>query len=175
MSPKRTLILLPFEKSLSRYPLTLSLLIPLLLSGCGFFRSSADHTIGVSQPLSIVLPANFSTGYRWVLDPPLQTAHLLDESYSSPSLPGAPGKQTLRVVFPREGRFNLKFAYRRLWEPATIPAAQTTNFVVQVSPSDMNSNIIQQLFPEKNLPSTVPLPEEDQPKPAPGKLQIRKA
>jgi predicted secreted protein len=167
--------LLPFEKSLSRYALTLSLLIPLLLSGCGFFRSSADHTIGVSQPLSIVLPANFSTGYRWVLDPPLQTAYLLDDSYSSPSLPGAPGKQTLRVVFPREGRFNLKFAYRRLWEPATIPAAQTTNFVVQVSPSDKNSNIMQQLFPEKNLPSTVPLPEEDQPKPAPGKLQIRKA
>jgi hypothetical protein len=69
----------------------------------------------------------------------------------------------------------LKFAYRRLWEPATIPAAQTTNFVVQVSPSDKNSNIMQQLFPEKNLPSTIPLPEEDQPKPAPGKLQIRKA
>ena len=169
------LILLPFEKSLSRSLLILSLLFPLFLSGCGFFSSSADHTIGVSQPLSIVLPANFSTGYRWVLDPPLQTAHLLDETYSSPSLPGAPGKQTLRVVFPREGRFNLKFAYRRLWEPATVPAAQTTNFVVQVSPSDNNSNILQQLFPEKNLPSTVPLPEEDQPKPAPGKLQIRKA
>ena len=169
------LILLPFEKSLSRSLHILSLLIPLLLSGCGFFRSSADHTIGVSQPLSIVLPANFSTGYRWVLDPPLQTAHLLDESYSSPSLPGAPGKQTLCVVFPREGRFNLKFAYRRLWEPATVPAAQTTNFVVQVSPSAKNSSIMQQLFPEKDLPSTVPLPEEDQPKPAPGKLQIRKA
>ena len=168
-------ILLPFEKSLSRYALIISPLIPLLLSGCGFFRSSADHTIGVSQPLSIVLPANFSTGYRWVLDPPLQTAHLLDESYSSPSLPGAPGKQTLRVVFPREGRFNLKFAYRRLWEPATIPAAQTTNFVVQVSSAAKNSNIMQQLFPEKNLPSSVPLPEEDQPKPAAGKLQIRKA
>lgn len=167
--------LLPFEKSLSCAPHILSLLIPLLLSGCGFFRSSADHTIGVSQPLSIVLPANFSTGYRWVLDPPLQTAHLLDESYSSPSLPGAPGKQTLRVVFPREGRFNLKFAYRRLWEPASVPAAQTTNFVVQVSPADKNPSIMEQLFPEKNLPSTIPLPEEDQPKPAPGKLQIRKA
>ena len=169
------LILLPFEKSLSRSPLILSLLIPLLLSGCGFFRSSADHIIGVSQPLSIVLPANFSTGYRWVLDPPLQTAHLLDESYSSPSLPGAPGKQTLRVVFPREGRFNLKFAYRRLWEPATVPAPQTTNFVVQVSSALKNSSIMQQLFPEKSLPSSVPLPEEDQPKPSPGKLQIRKA
>jgi predicted secreted protein len=169
------LILLPFGKSLSRSSLILSLLIPLILSGCGFFRSSADHTIRVSQPLSIVLPANFSTGFRWVLDPPLQTAHLLDDSYSSPSLPGAPGKQTLRVVFPREGRFNLKFAYRRLWEPATVPAAQTTNFVVQVSSEAKNPNIMQQLFPEKNLPSTVPMPEEDQPKPAPGKLQIRKA
>ena len=167
--------MLPFENSRSRFSPTLALLFPLLLSGCGFFRSSADHTIAVSQPLSIVLPANFSTGYRWVLDPPLQTARLLDESYSSPPLPGAPGKQTLRVVFPREGRFNLKFAYRRLWEPTSVPAAQTTNFVVHVSPAEKNSNIMRQLFPEKNLPSTVPLPEEDQPKPAPGKLQIRKA
>jgi hypothetical protein len=81
----------------------------------------------------------------------------------------------MRVVFPREGRFNLKFAYRRLWEPPSVPAVQTTNFVVQVSSAAKNSNIMQQLFPEKNLPSSVPLPEEDQPKPAPGKLQIRKA
>jgi predicted secreted protein len=169
------LILLPSEKSLRQFSHILFFLFLLLLSGCGFFRSSADHTIGVSQPLSIVLPANFSTGYRWVLDPPLQTAHLLDESYSSPSLPGAPGKQTLRVVFPREGRFNLKFAYRRLWDPASVPAAQTTNLVVQVSTADKNSSIMQQLFPEKTLPSSVPLPEEDQPKPSPGKLQIRKA
>jgi hypothetical protein len=47
--------------------------------------------------------------------------------------------------------------------------------VVQVSTADKNSSIMQQLFPEKTLPSSVPLPEEDQPKPSPGKLQIRKA
>jgi hypothetical protein len=122
---------------------------------------------------TVVLPARL--GIQQSLDDEVQTAHLLDESYSSPSLPGAPGKQTLRVVFPREGRFNLKFAYRRLWESASVPAVQTTNFVVQVSSAAKNSNIMQQLFPERNLPSSVPLPEEDQPKPAPGKLQIRKA
>lgn len=168
------LILLPCGKSLNRLLFTLSFLASCLLCGCGFFRPSADHTIGVSQPLAIVLPANFSTGYRWVLDPPLQTAHLLDESYAAPSLPGAPGKQTLRVVFPREGRFNLKFAYRRLWESASVPSAQTTNLVVLVTPAEKDSDLMRQLFPEKNLPSTVPLPEEDEPKSAPGKLQIRR-
>ena len=168
-------ILLPFEKSLSRYALILSLFFPLLLSGCGFFRSSADHTIGVSQPLSIVLPANFSTGYRWVLDPPLQTAHLLDESYSSPSLPGAPGKQTLRVVFPREGRFNLKFAYRRLWEPASIPPAQSTNLVVKVHPAQGDRTLMERLFTKDIAPeSNIAQPEEEEPQTTDRKVELRR-
>ncbi|KRP31888.1 MAG: hypothetical protein ABS33_04205 [Verrucomicrobia subdivision 6 bacterium BACL9 MAG-120924-bin69] len=99
-----------------------------------------------------------------MLDPPLQTARLLDESYTSPNLPGAPGTQTLRVVFPREGRFNLKFAYRRLWEPASIPSAQTTNVIVEVISGQENRPLMERLFTKDIEPaSNVPQPEEEEP------------
>ena len=165
--------LLPFEKS----PKDLSLVLLgtfFLLAGCGFFRPVADKKTPVAQPLAIVLPANFSTGYRWVLDPPLQTAHLLDESYSSPSLPGAPGQQTLRVVFRREGRFNLKFSYRRLWEASSVPPAQTTNFVVHVLPGEKKPSLIDQLFPPQSLDSRIPQPEEEAPIPSSNRIQLRR-
>ena len=174
MSPKRTPTLPPSAKFPSAlYPLLSAFLIS-LLSGCGLFRPSEDRTVPAAAPLVIALPANFSTGYRWVLDPPLQTAHLLDEKYSSPSIPGAQGEQTLRVVFPREGRFNLKLSYRRLWEPLTVPAVQMTNFVVLVTPKEKNSSMMEQLFPSQELPSAISQPEEEPAQNSPGKLQIRR-
>lgn len=85
--------------------------------------------------MEIRLPANFSTGYRWVLDPPLQAARVLSENYQGSSFSpnvGTAGIQVFRVVFPRDGKFNLKFSYRRLWEPSSVPPAQVTNLVVRV-------------------------------------------
>lgn len=153
-----------FGKSRNACWLLLPLILFTSLSGCGLFRRPADYKIPTAQPLSIALPANFSTGYRWVLDPPLQTARLLDESYTSPNLPGAPGTQTVRVVFPREGRFNLKFAYRRLWEPASIPSAQTTNVIVEVISGQENRPLMERLFTKDIEPaSNVPQPEEEEP------------
>ena len=90
-------------------------------SGC--FRDKPDIEAKAEHPVEIRLPANPSTGYRWMLDPPMQSGRILSESYESEAKDGrvgAPGTQILQVVFPREGRFNLKLAYRRLWEPATI-------------------------------------------------------
>ena len=165
--------MLPFEKS----PKELSLVFLatfFLLAGCGLFRPNVDKKTSAAQPLAIVLPANFSTGYRWVLDPPLQAAHLLNESYSSPSLPGAPGQQTLRVVFPREGRFTLRFSYRRLWESSSVPPAQTTNFVVQVLPGHKNSSIMEQIFPPQFSDSQIPQPEEEAPMPSTNRVQLRR-
>jgi predicted secreted protein len=167
------LTLPPFEKSPKDLPLVL-LAAFFLLAGCGFFRPNVDKKTLVAQPLAIVLPANFSTGYRWVLDPPLQTAHRLDESYSSPSLPGAPGQQTFRVVFPREGRFNLKFSYRRLWEASSVPPAQTTNFIVQVLPGHKNPSMMEQLFPPQSPDSRILQPEEEAPIPATNRIQLRR-
>ena len=89
-----------------------------ILGGCDFLRSKPSLQAQAGIPLAVTLPANFSTGYRWVLDPPMQTAQIISESYQPDStpVPGSPGQQTFQVVFSREGRFNLKFAYRRLWE-----------------------------------------------------------
>jgi predicted secreted protein len=165
--------LLPFEKSPKDLPLVL-LGTFFLLAGCGLFRPNVDKKTSAAQPLAIVLPANFSTGYRWVLDPPLQAAHLLNESYSSPSLPGAPGQQTLRVVFPREGRFTLRFSYRRLWESSSVPPAQTTNFVVQVLPGHKNPSIMEQLFAPQSSDSQIPQPEEEAPMPSTNRIQLRR-
>ncbi len=163
----------PFEKSPRDLPLVL-LGTFFLFAGCGLFRPDIDKKTVVAQPLEVVLPANFSTGYRWVLDPPIQTARLLNESYASPSVPGAPGEQTLRVVFPREGRFNLKFAYRRLWESSSVPAAQTTNLVVQVLPGRKNPSLMQQLFPSPSTGSQLPQPEEEAPNPSTHRIQLRR-
>lgn len=121
------------------------------------------------------MPANFSTGYRWVLDPPLQTARFLDESYRAPTLPGAPGKQTVRVIFPREGRFNLKLGYRRLWEPPTTPSVQMTNFIVQVISGAENRPLMERLFRKDFAPeSNVPQPEEDEPRPNRRRPELRR-
>jgi len=104
----------------------------------------------------------------------MQTARLVSESYlpSAASRPGTPGTQILRVVFPREGRFNLKLASRRLWESSSVPAAQTTNFVVQVLSSDKNPSMIQQLFPAQSLDLQIPQPEEEAP--STNRIQLRR-
>jgi len=126
--------------------------------------------------LEIRLPANFSTGYRWVLEPPLQAGHVLSEDYlkdSSDSKAGAPGTQSFRVVFPREGRFNLKFSYRRLWEPSTVSPAQTTNLVVLVIPRKSPPSVMETLFPP-GTPSNIPQPEEDQTPPPARPVELRR-
>ncbi|MEY5062226.1 MAG: Chagasin family peptidase inhibitor, partial [Verrucomicrobiota bacterium] len=90
--------------------IAICLILPLLLglfwaSGC--FRVHPDIDAKAEHPVEIRLPANPSTGYRWMLDPPLQSGRILSESYASDAKDGrvgAPGIQILQVVFPREGR-----------------------------------------------------------------------
>lgn len=126
--------------------------------------------------MEIRLPANFSTGYRWVLEPALQAGHVTSENYlkeSSGPMAGTPGIQTFRVVFPRDGRFNLKFAYRRLWEPSTVPPSQTTNLVVLVTPRKSPPSMLETLFPPK-APSNIPQPEEDQTPPPARPVELRR-
>ena len=115
--------------------------------------------------MEIRLPANFSTGYRWVLDPPLQAARVLSENYQGSSFSpnvGTAGIQVFRVVFPRDGKFNLKFSYRRLWEPSSVPPAQVTNLVVRVSPAKNARPLMETLFPGNETPdSNIPQPEDE--------------
>ena len=148
----------------------------ILVAGCGLIRSSHDLTTHAGEPLEVRLPANFSTGYRWVLDPPMQTARLVSESYlpSTEARPGTPGTQILRIIFPREGRFNLKLSSRRLWESSSVPAVQTTNFVVQVLSTGKNPSMLEQLFPSQSPDSQIPQPEEEAPIPFTNRIQLRR-
>jgi len=145
------------------------------MTGCGWLGRKPSFEVREGEPLEIRLPANFSTGYRWVLDPPAQSGRILSDNYvanSSDQRSGAPGIQTFRVEFPREGRFNLKFAYRRLWESSSTPPAQTTNLVILVTPRKSPSSMMEALF-STNAPSNIPQPEEDQPQPTPRKVELR--
>lgn len=149
-----------------------------LISGCGLIRSQADFTTPAGAPLAVPLPANFSTGYRWVLDPPLQSASVISDEYTSAKkdLPGSPGTQTFSLLFPREGRFTLKFAYRRLWEPSSTPPVQRTNLVIQVLPAKDGRSLVDKIFVKDNAPdSNVPLPEEEQPQTTTRRVEIKKS
>lgn len=150
--------------------IALWLTLPLILglfwaSGC--LGTRPDIEAKAEHPVEIRLPANPSTGYRWMLDPALQSGRILSESYESDTRGGrvgAPGTQVLQVVFPREGRFNLKLAYRRLWEPLSIPPAQTTNLVVTVHPAKGDPSLMERLFTKGVAPeSNIPQPEEEEP------------
>ena len=156
----------------------ITLLIPVAVWFClytsGCFHDQPDIEAKAEHPVEIRLPANPSTGYRWMLDPPMQSGRSLAESYEPSATDGrvgAPGTQILRVVFPREGRFNLKLAYRRLWEPVSVPPAQTTNLVVKVLPAKGDRTLMEKLFTKDvagdlNIPQ--PESEEEQP-PTPGR------
>jgi|GEM_PF-1022591 len=150
----------------------------ILFAGCGWLGDRPDIEAKAEHPVEVRLPANPSTGYRWMLDPPLQSGRILSESYESDTKEprvGASGTQILQVVFPREGRFNLKLAYRRLWEPASVPPAQTTNLVVKVHPAKGDRTLMEKLFTKDVAPdSQIPQPEEEEPQTTGRKVELRR-
>ena len=150
----------------------------MIAGGCGWLGDKPDIEAKAEHPVEIRLPANPSTGYRWMLDPPMQSGRILSESYESEAKDGrvgAPGTQILQVVFPREGRFNLKLAYRRLWEPLSIPPAQTTNLVVKVHPAKGDPSLMERLFTKDIAPeSNIPQPEEEEPQTTGRKVELRR-
>ena len=150
----------------------------IMIGGCGWLGDKPDIEAKAEHPVEVCLPANPSTGYRWMLDPPMQSGRILSESYTPGAQDGrvgAPGTQILQVVFPREGRFNLKLAYRRLWEPASIPPAQTTNFVVKVHPAKGDRTLMEKLFTKDISPeSLIAQPEDDEPQTSGRKVELRR-
>ena len=164
----------PIRKIATLIPLA----VWLCLGASGCFRDKPDIEAKAEHPVEIRLPANPSTGYRWVLDPPMQSGRILSEKFE-PSADdlrvGAPGTQALQVVFPREGRFNLKLAYRRLWDPATTLPAQTTNLVVMVLPAKGDRTLMERLFTKDISPdSNIPQPEEEEPQTTGRKVELRR-
>jgi predicted secreted protein len=146
------------------------------MAGCGWLIPKPSLETREGEPIEIRLPANFSTGYRWVLDPPQQSGCVLSENYlpdSDTKRAGAPGTQSFQMLFSRDGRFNLRFSYRRLWESSSIPPAQTTNLVILVTSKKASPSFIEALF-STNSPSTIPQPEEDQPSATTRNVELRK-
>ena len=159
-------------------PLVWIFILGVVVGGCGWLGDKPDIEAKAEHPVEVRLPANPSTGYRWMLDPPMQSGRILSESYESDAKDGqvgSPGTQIIQVVFPREGRFNLKLAYRRLWEPLSIPPAQTTNIVVRVHPAKGDRTLMEQLFTKDVSPdSNIPQPEEEEPQTTGRKVELRR-
>lgn len=92
--------------------------------------------VRVGQPFDIRLPSNPSTGYRWTLVDPVPTSVRADgvaryEAGAS-GVAGAPGVETWSFVGAMAGGGQLRFEYRRPWEPATALPAQRASFRVEV-------------------------------------------
>ena len=154
------------------------LAIGVIWGGCGWFGKKPDIEAKAEHPVEVRLSANPSTGYRWMLDPPMQSGRILAETYESGATDGrvgGSGTQVLQVVFPREGRFNLKLAYRRLWEPTSVPPAQTTNLVVEVLPAKGDRTLMERLFTKDiTQESNIPQPEEEDPRTTGRKVELRR-
>ena len=83
----------------------------------------------------IRLPSNPSTGYRWALvEPSTDLLTLLDHDFTAArsELMGAPGEERWSFQAVRKGAGELRFEYRRPWEPVEIAPAQRTSFRVDV-------------------------------------------
>jgi len=81
------------------------------------------------------LPSNPSTGYRWALiEPATGLLTLMDHGFTAASttMLGAPGEERWTFKAVRVGTGELRFEYRRPWEPPDVPPAQRTRFEVQV-------------------------------------------
>lgn len=92
--------------------------------------------VRVGEPFDIRLPSNPSTGYRWTLVDPMPLAVRADGvaryEPGAGGVAGAPGVETWSFVGAAAGSGQLRFEYRRPWEPATIQPAQRASFRVDV-------------------------------------------
>ena len=91
--------------------------------------------LALGQIGEIRLPSNPSTGYRWALvEPSTDLLTLLDHDFTAArsELMGAPGEERWSFQAVRKGAGELRFEYRRPWEPVEIAPAQRTSFRVDV-------------------------------------------
>ncbi|HUL27100.1 MAG TPA: protease inhibitor I42 family protein [Streptosporangiaceae bacterium] len=79
--------------------------------------SGGRRTARVGEELSVVLPENPTTGYRW--QPEIDTSALqqTDDRYEGPAEPrGAAGTRRLTFKVLRPGPAQLRLVKRRAWE-----------------------------------------------------------
>ena len=124
--------------------------IPVLVVGALFAAPAGGSAQGVTpamrvtarvgETFTITLASNHTTGYAWTLaqPPDTQVAVSLGSVYPGPPPGSPPGRGSQEVWTFRAvgtGETPLTLEYRRSFEPATVPAAQTHNATVVVTPA----------------------------------------
>lgn len=88
------------------------------------------------EQATIILDSNPTTGYSWELTSAPDTAvvRIVSDTYVPPAqqIPGAGGKQEIRIEGVAAGTATLEFGYRRPWE-TDVPPSETASFPVTVS------------------------------------------
>ncbi|MGF6393192.1 protease inhibitor I42 family protein [Pseudomonas plecoglossicida] len=124
------------------------LLIPLslsLLSACAQHprqpveldaESECPTRLEVGQPLTLSLPSNPSTGYRWLVQNPASPIlrSIGSEVYSSPEeagIVGSAGVSTWRFEARASGEGHLVLVYQQPWAPEVRPV-QTFDCAIRV-------------------------------------------
>lgn len=99
-------------------------------------QSQCPIRLGVGQALTLTLPSNPSTGYRWLLQNPANA--ILDalgpEVYSSSDndgMVGSDGQSTWRFRAKGAGEGHLILVYQQPWAPEETPA-RTFDCVLEV-------------------------------------------
>lgn len=95
-------------------------------------------TLAVGQTLSIRLPSNATTGYRWqvaetyadILTPGAPFGDEITDPHA-PGMVGVGGQTVWMFQAARPGTATLSFAYGRSWEPNAAPA-ETATYTITV-------------------------------------------
>jgi inhibitor of cysteine peptidase len=118
-----------------RMSLALGLTGLLLVAGCSLAGSTAlgeaddgtAVTVGVGDTVTVRLPSNVTTGFKWVVVDPGPLARSGEAVYEAPDAPGAVGaggNETFTFRAGSAGTGDLTLEYRRPWE-RDVPAEKT--------------------------------------------------
>ncbi|KHL72254.1 peptidase inhibitor I42 [Pseudomonas putida] len=100
-------------------------------------ESECPKHLQVGQPLTLTLPSNPSTGYRWLVQNPASNIlrSLGPELYSAPEeagIVGSAGMSTWRFEARAAGEGHLVLVYQQPWAPEVRPV-QTFDCAVRVN------------------------------------------
>lgn len=101
-------------------------------------ENGGTATISVGTGVEVLLSSNASTGYSWQLaDVDQAVLEKTANTFIPPSstIPGASGQEQWDFVGRAVGQTQLRMEYRRPWESADMPAAQTFTVTITVAPS----------------------------------------
>ena len=99
-------------------------------------ESECPQQLQIGQALTLTLPSNPSTGYRWLMHNPAQEVlHSLGpEVYNTPEeagIVGSAGTSTWRFLAKASGEGHLILVYQQPWAPEVRPV-QTFDCAIQV-------------------------------------------